>query len=69
MKKLIAGLVLMLITTASYAKTYECTGYIDGSSTEETTIKVQASKAAVAETKAYDRMKKAGTKVDYVKCK
>ena len=67
MKKLIAGLALMLITTVSYAKSYECTGYVDGKAGPK--LKVNASKTPVAEDKAYQRMLKAGTKVDYVKCK
>ena len=68
MKKLIASLVLMLITTTSYAATFTCTGYADGSAVGEP-IKVHAAKEAVAETKAKDRLRKAGTKVDYVQCK
>jgi hypothetical protein len=67
MKKLITGLVLMLLTTVSYAKTFECTGYADGSAIGAA-IKVNAAKIAVAETKAKARMKKEGKKVDYVKC-
>jgi len=68
MKKLIAGLVLMLISSVTFAGTYECTGYINGTPVGPA-IKVEASKTPIAETKAYDRMRKAGTKVDYVKCK
>ena len=67
MKKLIAGLVLMLMATASFAKPYVCTGYIDGVQVGEA-ITVNASKTPVAEDKAYQRMLKAGAKVDYVKC-
>lgn len=67
MKKLVTGLALMLITSVSYAKAYECTGYVKGGTTP--TITVNASKTPVAEDKAYQRMLKAGTKVDYVKCK
>ncbi len=68
MNKQIAGLILMIISSGSYAATYTCTGYVDGSQAGEP-IKVNAAKAIVAETKAYARMKKAGTKVDYVRCK
>lgn len=68
MKKLIAGLVLMLATTASYATTYTCTGWHEGSVVGEP-IKLNASKASVAETKAKARFKKAGLKVSYVDCK
>ena len=68
MKKLIAGLVLMLATTASYATTYVCTGYYEGSVVGEP-IKVEASKVSVAETKAKARLKKDGHKVNYVDCK
>ena len=47
MKKLIASLVLMLITTTSYAATFTCTGYADGSAVGEP-MKVNAAKAVVA---------------------
>ena len=67
MKKLIVGLALMLMTTVSYAKEFVCTGYLDGSQVGEP-IKVNASKRAVAETKAKSRMDKAGLKVSYVQC-
>ena len=68
MKKIIAGLGLMLITTVSYAETYVCTGYINGD-VAGTPIKVNASKIAVAEVKAADRLRKAGVEVDFVECK
>lgn len=68
MKKLIAGLVLMLMSAVSYAATYECTGYIDGT-LEGEPIEVIASKKAIAETKALDRMRKVNKKVNYVVCK
>ena len=71
MKKFIAGLVLMLITTVSYAKTYECIGYIDGAPVGKP-LKVNATKTPIAEDKAYDRLltkEKVKIKVDYVKCK
>lgn len=61
-------MALMLITSVSYAKAYSCTGYLDGSPVGEA-IKVNASKTPIAEDKAYDRMRKAKIKVDYVKCK
>lgn len=67
MKKLITGLVLMLFATITNATEFKCTGYFNGSATGES-IKVNASKAIVAETKAYARLKKAGVKVDYVRC-
>lgn len=67
MKILVAGLILMSVSTISYAKPYECTGYIDGAPAGSS-ITVNAAKTPVAETKAHDRMRKAGTKVDYVKC-
>jgi len=66
MKKIIAGVALMLLTSVSYAKSFTCTGWTDGKLIE--TIKVNAAKAAVAETKAADRMRKAKLKVEYVKC-
>lgn len=68
MNKLIAALALMLVTTVSYAKPYQCTGYIDAVKVGDT-ITVNASKTPIAEDKAYQRMLKAGTKVDFVKCK
>jgi hypothetical protein len=68
MKKLIAGLVLMLIATAPYAKEYVCTAYLEGSVVGEP-MKVNASKADVAETKAKSRLKKAKIKASYVDCK
>ena len=68
MKKLIASLVLMLTSTISYAESYKCTGYIDGKPVGEP-AQVTASKVAVAESKAYSRLKKSGITVDYVHCK
>ena len=68
MKKIIAGLALALITSVSYAKPFQCTGYTDAAVIEPS-ITVNASKAAVAETKAKDRMRKKGIEVAYVKCK
>ncbi len=68
MKNLIAGLILMLSTTISFAGTYECTGYHDGSKVGKP-LTVNASKATVAETKAKARLIKSGLKVDYVECK
>lgn len=68
MKKLFATLILMLITTVSYAKEYVCVGYLDGSIVGKT-IKVNASKLSVAESKAKSRLKKSRIKVGYVECK
>lgn len=68
MKKLITGLVLMLMTTVVYAKAYECTGYT-GSTPVVGPFKVNATKTPIAEDKAYDRLRKDKVKVDYVKCK
>ncbi len=68
MKKLIAGLVLILTSSVSYATSYTCTGYFEGSVVGEP-IKVEASKVSVAETKAKSRLKKDGHKVSYVDCK
>ena len=68
MKKIIAGLMLMLVTSVSYAEIYTCTGYANGSIVG-TPLKVNATKVAIAEEKAADRMKKAGLEVDYVHCK
>jgi hypothetical protein len=67
MKKIVVGATLMLMATASYATAYECKGYTDGQQVGET-ITVNASKVIVAETKAYQRMKKKGLKVDYIRC-
>lgn len=58
---------LLLTSSLSYAEAYSCTAYIDGVVVAET--KVNASKAAVAEEKAADRLKKKGVVVDYVACK
>ena len=66
MKKIIAGVALMLITSVSYAQSFTCTGWTDGKLI--TTIKVNADKVAVAETKAASRMKKDKLVIDYVKC-
>lgn len=68
MKKFIATLALMLLTSVSHAQAFVCTGYLDGSTAGDP-ITVNASKVSVAETKAYARMKKAGVKLDYVRCK
>ena len=71
MKQLTAGLILMIITTASYAKVYECIGYIDGAPVGKP-LKVNATKTPIAEDKAYDRFltkEKVKVKMDYVKCK
>lgn len=67
MKKIIAGLMLMLVTSVSYAGSYTCTGYANGSVAG--TIKINATKVAIAEEKAADRMRKSGLEVDYVHCK
>lgn len=66
MKFLVAGLVLMSITSVSYAKSYNCVAYKDGKQVGKLTV--NAAKTPVAETKAADRMRKAGTILDYVKC-
>ncbi len=58
----------MLISSISYAKAYECKAYIDGVQVSETMM-VNASKVAVAEAKAYSRMKKAKVAIDYITCK
>ena len=67
MKKMIVGLTLMLIATSSYATAFTCKGYIDSKQVGEAIV-VNASKVIVAETKAYQRMKKAGLKIDIVRC-
>lgn len=71
MKKFIVSVGLMLITSVSYAKPYLCVGYLDGAVVGE--ITVNADKAAVAETKGIDRLRKSlgGKKasVDFMKCK
>ncbi len=68
MKKIIASLVLIAASNAAYATEYTCVAYIDNKEVEEP-LKVNASKAAVAESKAYSRLKKRGITVDYVQCK
>lgn len=73
MKKIIFSLVLILVSTVSYAKTYKCTGYSDGKVVGES-IKINASKTAIAETKAADRIRKREEKegkkgkVGFVRC-
>ncbi len=67
MKKIFAISILLLTSTASFATTYQCTAYAGGSKVGDS-FKVEASKAAVAETKAKSRLKKSGKKVDYVQC-
>ncbi|MDQ7091337.1 MAG: hypothetical protein Q9M50_12015 [Methylococcales bacterium] len=68
MKKVIVGFTLMLIATSSYATAYTCKGYANGVLVGEPLV-VNASKIIVAETKAYQRLKKAGFKIDVVRCK
>ena len=68
MKKLIVGLVLMLVTSVSFAGKYECIGYLDNVQVGFV-VKVNASKTPIAEDKSYDRMTKEGIKLDYVRCK
>ncbi|MCK5899099.1 MAG: hypothetical protein KAG06_08510 [Methylococcales bacterium] len=67
MKKIIVGIALMVMATASYATAFTCKGYTDSQQVGEAIV-VNASKAIVAETKAYQRMKKAGLKIDIVRC-
>ncbi len=67
MKKIIVGLTLMLIATSSYATAFTCKGYTDSKQIGEAIV-VNASKVIVAETKAYQRMKKLGLKIDVVRC-
>ena len=68
MKKIMAGLVLMLAANVSYATEYTCKAYTDGVQVGEA-MKVNASKKIVAETKAYQRFKKEGHKdIDIVRC-
>jgi len=68
MKKVFTGFALLLLSTTSYAETFQCTGYLDGAVVGET-ISVNASKVIVAETKAHSRMKKMKLDIDYVLCK
>ncbi|GFO71112.1 hypothetical protein BJAS_P0356 [Bathymodiolus japonicus methanotrophic gill symbiont] len=68
MKKIIAGLVILLASTASFAGTYECKGYLDNVQVGPA-VKVNATKTPIAEDKSYDRMTKGGVKLDYVRCK
>ena len=68
MKRITAALVLTLISAVSYAKPYQCVGYIDDVAVGEAFI-VNADKTPTAEDKAYSRLKKKGLTVDYVACK
>ncbi len=67
MKKIIVAVTLLLTSTLSYATAYSCEAYLKGEVVEK--ITVNASKAAVAEEKAADRLKKRGVDIDYVACK
>ena len=67
MKKIVLALALMMMTSASYASSYECYRYVNGSPTG-TWIKIQASSKSDAESKAYARFKELGGKVDSVNC-
>ena len=68
MRKLLLGLVLVMgLVSASNAKTYKCYRYVNGSPTG-TWIKVQASDKSEASSKAYDRFKELGGRVDSVNC-
>ena len=67
MKKTILAFALMMMASASYASSYECYRYVNGSPTG-TWIKVQASSKSEAESKAYARFKELGGRVDSVHC-
>ena len=68
MKKLLLGSVLLMaLVSISQAKTYECFRYVGGSPTG-TWIKVQASSKSEAESKAYNRFKELGGRVDGANC-
>ncbi len=68
MKKIMAGLVLMLAANAAYAIEYTCKAYTDGEQVGEE-MKVNASKKIVAETKAKHRFKKEGhPDIDIIRC-
>ncbi len=68
MNKIIMASALLLLSTTAFAKSFDCTGYANKVQVGET-IQVNAAKAIVAETKALARMKNAGLKVEYVRCK
>lgn len=68
MKKIVLALTLMLMASASYASSYECYRYVNGSPTG-TWIKVQGSSKSDAEKIAYARFKELGGKVDSVSCR
>ena len=68
MKKLLLGsALLMALVSLSEAKYYECFRYVDGHPTG-TWLKIQASSTSEAESKAYDRFKELGGRVDSVNC-
>ena len=68
MKKLLLGSVLLIgLVSVSHAKYYECYRYVNGSPTG-TWIKVQASNKSEASSKAYNRFKELGGRVDSVNC-
>jgi hypothetical protein len=67
MKKIILTAALLLTSSLAYAEAYTCTAYVNGEVVKKQTV--NASKAIVAEEKAFDRLKKKGIIVDYVECK
>lgn len=67
MKKLLLAAALLFTSSLSYAGAYTCTAYVDGEVVNTQTV--NASKAIVAEEKAFDRLKKKGIIVDYIECK
>lgn len=57
----------MGLASVAHAKYYECFRYVGGSPTG-TWIKVQASSKSEASSKAYDKFKDLGGRVDSVNC-
>ena len=68
MKKLLLGSMLLIgLVSVSQAKYYQCYRYVNDSPTG-TWIKVQASSKSEASSKAYNRFKELGGRVDSVNC-
>ena len=68
MKKLFLSFTLLVgLVTLSNAKTYECYRYVNGKPTG-TWIKVKASSKNEAYTKAMEKFKKLGGRVDSTNC-
>lgn len=67
MKQVLALTILMMMASASYARTYKCYRHFNGHSAG-TWVKVKADSKSEAEYKAYSKFKELGVRVDSVNC-